>query len=477
MTACKQLVVFSILFGLVAFFGWPDSAHADLTLKEYLGAVKGQNDGYKATQTAQNAFWYRESEGSLEFMPQLIGGVSYMDDRKQQSSSLYGTQTIAEGANLGVQTKLRTGTNVAFTYNAAYTQIAGSPVIPSTGYYNDYPQISISQPLWKDFNASLSKANEEATILAMKTQSLQQKYTSNQILYNAETAYWRLALLRQVVNFDKDSLERTNKILKWNQRRVNMNVADRADLLQAQAAVKLRELQYQNDVEALRQAASAFNSLRGIRGDIVPEQLTSIETGVEKIASTEVKRVADRADVTASVLSAQNQRAQAKAAAERVKPDVSVFGTAAFNGRDINHNTSMDQSWKSDFPTYTVGLKLAIPLDWGLTGDVEHGYNASAQAAEGVSWRARFELDQDWADLQKRFTDALARLNTARELEKLQEIKLDYERKRFGNGRTTSFQVLQFEDNFSEARLSRIRIINDIISLRALARLYNGESL
>jgi len=471
---------YKILFtqiSLITLFGWPTHAHAELTLKDYINQVKTQNQGYRATQIAQDGFWYRESEGSIDFMPSLIGGASYSDDKKQQSSPLYGTQTISQNAYLGVQTKLRTGTNLSLTYNTTYAQVNGSTSIPSAGNYSNAPQISISQPLWKDFNAELSKAFEETTVLSLKAQALLQKFSSHQIIYSAETAYWRLALLRQVVNFDKDSIERTNKILKWNQKRVSMNVTDRADLLQAQAALKARELQFQTDEESLRQAASLFNSARGVRGDHVPEVLTPIEVGIEKMAASEVKRLADRADVTANVLNAQVQKAQAKLAAEKVKPDVSLYGTAAFNGRDSNQRIGTQQSWKSDYPTYTVGVKLTVPLGLGITSDIKEGYNASAQAAENASWRARFELDQDWSDLQKRFKDALTRLETARDLETLQSEKLEYERKRFGNGRTTSYQVLQFEDHFSDARLIRIRIINDIISLRALSRLYNGESL
>jgi outer membrane protein TolC len=78
-------------------------------------------------------------------------------------------------------------------------------------------------------------------------------------------------------------------------------------------------------------------------------------------------------------------------------------------------------------------------------------------------------------DLQKHFKDAMSRLSLARDLEKLQGEKLKYERERFNSGRTTSFQVLQFEDNFSDASLSRLRVENELVAMRAKARLYNGD--
>lgn len=68
----------------------------------------------------------------------------------------------------------------------------------------------------------------------------------------------------------------------------------------------------------------------------------------------------------------------------------------------------------------------------------------------------------------------LRRLDMARELETLQKEKLDHERVRFSHGRTTSFQVLQFEGHYSEAQLTRLRMENEALLIKAQARLFNG---
>jgi outer membrane protein TolC len=337
------------------------------------------------------------------------------------------------------------------------------------------PQITITQPLWKDFNASLSKANEEFLADSYKAQEVSSGYGTLQILFNAETAYWSLALNREVVRLDKESLDRSNKILKYNDRRVRMNVTDRSDLLQSLADVKGKELILQTDIETLRQTALQFNSVRNIAGDSVTEKLEPIDQYLQGGFSDEIKKVRDRADVRAAGLNAESQRAQAKASKIKVEPDISLNGTYQLNGIASDANTSYGTSFNADHPYMTVGLTLKIPLDQGTVSKLNEGYEAQSAAAQATLERSKYDLDQDWIDLQKHFADSMYRLNLAKELEKIQGEKLHHERDRFSAGRSTSFLVLQFEDSFSAAELSRLRIENDLITLRAKARLYNGE--
>jgi outer membrane protein TolC len=120
-------------------------------------------------------------------------------------------------------------------------------------------------------------------------------------------------------------------------------------------------------------------------------------------------------------------------------------------------------------------VKLTVPLDFGVVTDIRDGYRAQAMAQDYLANKARFDLEQDWQDLRERYREAIDQLQVARELEKVQDEKIVNERNRFQTGRTTSFQVLQFEDNFFDSQLNRLRIENQILSLRATARLYNGD--
>jgi outer membrane protein TolC len=483
----KFIIIFTLLLNQVAFAeNLPPQPTLEepitgplLNLGSYIAQVQSRNLSAKSNEYASKSFRLRIEEASLDFMPYVVGGATYTDDKRgpYSISTGFGNEGITQAWDLGVSEKFRTGTNVTLTYNWTYSHYIGSLFFPpsATTLYTADPQITITQPLWKDFNASLSKANEEFLEDSYKAQEINSRYSTLQILFNAETAYWTLALNREVVRLDKESLERSDKILKYNDRRVRMNVTDRSELLQSLADVKSKELILQTDIETLRQSSLQFNSVRNVAGDSVTEKLEPIDQYLQGGFSAEIKKVRDRADVLAAGLNAESQRAQAKASKIKVEPDISLNGTYQFNGIAADANTAYGTSFNGDHPYLTVGLTLKIPLDQGTVSKLNEGYQAQSAAAQATLERSKFDLDQDWIDLQKHFADAMYRLNLAKELEKIQGEKLHHERDRFTAGRTTSFQVLQFEDTFSAAELSRLRIENDLITLRAKARLYNGE--
>jgi hypothetical protein len=67
------------------------------------------------------------------------------------------------------------------------------------------------------------------------------------------------------------------------------------------------------------------------------------------------------------------------------------------------------------------------------------------------------------------------RLVLAQELEKLQGEKAEREKSRYRDGRTTNFQVLRFEDDYSLARIQILQLLANARAIEAQARFYNGD--
>jgi hypothetical protein len=58
-------------------------------------------------------------------------------------------------------------------------------------------------------------------------------------------------------------------------------------------------------------------------------------------------------------------------------------------------------------------------------------------------------------------------------MEQVQADKLSYERKRLREGRTTTYQVLMFEQDHSQSQLLRLRTALEVVSLNAQMKLYS----
>jgi len=457
-----------------------------LTLKKYLEEVRNYNETVRAAGLTQKSHTLKSLEPEEEFMPAFTADVNKFFSKPYVAFGAPVTvifdHTDGYQGTFGLSKKWWTGTQTAVSYNAKYSDYFYSPLtspgfIQDTGLWQAVTSISITQPLVKDFNAHVSRYLEDKVTNLNETAKSLSQFQVQQILAQAEGAYWRLVATRSVTEYKAATLKRTQRLYDWTARRARLNIADRSDLLQAEAALKLRTLELQTAREDQVTAARQFNSLRNIEGDGVPELLEKMSEAQIEAARQVLSRTAVRLDVVAAEKEMLARRAEAREQRERLKPDVSLYGQAQLFGQDTSYNTAQSGAFKTDYNAYQVGLKMTIPLDFGLISDVKQGYNAAAQAAEVQHSRKNFELDQDWRDLKKKFNDAIARLETARELERLQSDKLLYEKVRLDRGRSTNFQVLTFEEDYSSAQLNRLKIEAEVLSLRAQARLFNGETL
>jgi outer membrane protein TolC len=60
--------------------------------------------------------------------------------------------------------------------------------------------------------------------------------------------------------------------------------------------------------------------------------------------------------------------------------------------------------------------------------------------------------------------------------ESAQKEKLDYEKQRFERGRSTTFQILQFENDYANAQLGAIKARTDILEIMAKLKTF-GDAL
>jgi outer membrane protein TolC len=110
-----------------------------------------------------------------------------------------------------------------------------------------------------------------------------------------------------------------------------------------------------------------------------------------------------------------------------------------------------------------------VPLDPGLLRGVREGHRREAEAAAARRGRAVLESGDAWKDLEAGLADARARVELARSIEEAQKERAEAERGRRETGRTTTFFVLQAEQDWASARRARVDAELDV--RLALARM------
>jgi len=252
---------------------------------------------------------------------------------------------------------------------------------------------------------------------------------------------------------------------------------DNADVLQAEALAKNRELDLLSARNEERAAARAFNTIRGVSNEEVKETLDEITS--EMIAKLQTpKRATVRDDVKAAQQNVRGTIAGATLASEKDLPTLDVFGSLSMNGQTNTIATQISDTLGNSFtnrPGQTLGIRLSMPIS-GVRSKVLEGWQKEHIAAEKTLDQKFFEQEQSWKDLVENLGDQRKQLDLASTLEQVQKAKLENERSRYKSGRTTTYQVLLFEQDFLYAELARIRNQAGVLNTIAQMKLF-GESL
>ncbi|MGE4130399.1 MAG: TolC family protein [Bdellovibrionales bacterium] len=466
---------------VVVFFGYCINLNAQangsqITLDEYLSQVAGKNGAYKGAEIGEEAASLREEEWSLITSPSLFGGAQrFKDEREVSSPRFQGSETTVDTYSLGVnqQTNFGLAAKLSYVYNDTTIKGADTTFLPDPHFLTAGPYLELTQALGRNGFGGEIRASQRLQEAQAKAAKHLSGFKRTTIGAEAESLYWRLALSREALAAAKQNKERADRILGWSSNRAKMELADRADLLQAEAALLSRTLELQTATDDEKAASRAFNTMRGLESEFVSETLSGFD---ERTLST--LKVPEKKGLRGDVRAAEQEQIAAQANAElarqRNKPVLDAFVNVGLNGRDTKSDDTVSESFTDKHPHTTFGVRFNIPLDLVQSSKNREAYTREALAAKMNYQQKVFEEQRLWLDLNKKFNDARQRLELAVRIEAAQKKKLEYERNRHSRGRTTTYQVILFEQDFSGAQLARIRAQTDVLNVFAQLKTFGG---
>jgi outer membrane protein len=458
-------------------------AQQKLSLEDYLGQVKSQGADFQSSQAAVEGYEKQSHQLDLMYSPQLVAGYNHLDDQEQQANPFLGPHNQTDTAGVSLTDKLPFGPTLSLGYaftnvNAPLSSIESTffsnfGINPSeilTSYYQVAPVISLSVPLLKDFGGAQTSAGVHQMQYQMESAASGAAYQNAQALYKAKVAYWNLALARTEIQIRQDTLDRSQQIWDWTKRRVTRNLADPPDALQAEASVRLAELDLEQAQESEKSARLQFNRYRGIKEGDVSEQLESLEDSLAGLKVDLPSTLPDRLDLKAAQKTADSQKAAYDQAAQNIYPDITLNASWRGNGLDPDFGPADQTAWEFTYPTWNIGAQFNLPLDVFTASRVSEGYKRTYESAVLSFQDKQLEVGQDWQDWRDRMADVDKRLAMTTEIEDIQKNKADQERKRLEFGRTTEFQLLSFENDYNAARQNHLAVIAEKLTLLAEAQ-------
>ncbi|HVZ79936.1 MAG TPA: TolC family protein [bacterium] len=455
-------------------------AQDKLVLDDYLGQVKAKGPAYRAAQASVEGYEKQSHQQDLLYSPQL--GLSYghqSNYQLQPNNPFYPTSTLGDSFIASLSDKLPFGPSISLGYavtnvNLEFPSSALAFLGSLPNYYPEYfqaaPVASLSMPLVKDFLGTQTHAGAKKVQYQLESASQGAVFQREQVLFNAKVAYWRLALARETLAIRQNTLERSQKIWEWTKRRVARNLADPPDALQAEASVRVAELDLETAQEDERSARLEFNRYRNVPEDQVPEKLGSLEDSLAGMKVEVPEDPAARMDLRATESTALQQKAVFDEAYQNILPDITLLASYQGNGLGSQWGPANDMAFGTDHPVWTLGAQFNLSLDVFTAQRTADGYELNYKSAQLALEDKKAEVGQQWQDLRHHLTDVDKRLEMAAQIESIQKDKADQEKTRLELGRTTQFQLLSFENDYSLARLNRLSLVLEKLSYLAQAQ-------
>ncbi|MDR2666166.1 MAG: TolC family protein [Endomicrobium sp.] len=336
------------------------------------------------------------------------------------------------------------------------------------------PSLSLQQSLWKDVNGVFTKAviSKEQAVIRSGLYLLE--YEIENILLRAKFAYWDLAYSKTVIDFKKLSLERARKILNWTQKKYDMDLSEKSNLLQAQAAVKSKELDLNRAYETEKRAIKEFNQFLNIEdGSVIKYELEKFE---KKSVSFKDKTIPEKKRVRADVLSAlENVHI---ALCDQIIFQKSLGAELALKGSfDCNvTNGGIYEKKQIGRLNYSIGLEYTLPLDFRLRRSINKSYKLAKLSTQESAEYAVIKESNEWLQILDDWNSAKNRLKLAGEIERIQIQRHKEDENLLRKGRSTTYFVLKSEQELDDAALNVLQSILDLIKIYEKAKiLYSGN--
>jgi len=431
-----------------------------MTLDQYLNDVK--TNGGEARAAAQfldaATLRLREPEGALA--PDLYSEYLYMDSRKQPTQAFGALETQVSQWRIGVrdQTKYGLSTNVYFL--SQHTMLGGltaNPMILYQDYNESSAGIELTQNLWRNFLGEATRAELKAKMAAAREERLKHIWSLKNVMLRAENTYWSVVTYNQIVKLQEENVARAKRLRDWMRERAGLRLVDDVDALQAEASFTSRELELQNSLDERAVFLREFHTLRGQDSDASVELVELPPSdGMLKSVELTAKKMR-REDFAMAMEKALQAEDFARASRSKLRPQLDLVAGISTNGLDARSSESFSEIRGAEHPTWNVGFRFSMALDFGILRDLKRGYVRAASAAVEQRQAVLFQEQRAWDDLTKKRREMQGRFERSLALERLQMDLVKKEQLRLRNGRTTTFQAINFEQNLALAQIQRVR--------------------
>ncbi len=325
--------------------------------------------------------------------------------------------------------------------------------------YYAFLGVSITQPLLRNSGTDAALA----PLRLARTEDESAKWQYRQVVHDTLTftalAYYDLLRARETLRVAERSVAMVDQLVRDNERRYERGAMSSQDVIEARARAARRKdslfgtrLAVSDAENRLKRLVYAdFASVAGQRIEPRPLRGETPPAGALKEAASAA--LDSRPDYQQARITVEQRRIQAGLERNRAMPAVDLVASYGYNGNDSSLGDSISRAREGEAESFSVGAVFSLPLP-----------NRTADARRRIALlelqRAELALEDFSQEISRQIADALQaiavaedRVRLTRETRALAAQSLEAEEKRLRAGTSTTFLVLEQQENLADAEL------------------------
>jgi outer membrane protein len=459
-------------------FGAPE---LKLTMEQAVTLALEHNISLEVSRLALARSGQGSSAASGIFDPVLTGTGSSAYSSSPSTNQLQGATVseVRQGAfDLALSTLLPLGTQTSLAWTNSRTTTNSSFYYLNPNYTSNFG-LQIVQPLLQGFGTDVNRNGIEVARKSHDISRLQFEEIVITTVQQVESAYWDLVYARENLKVKQQSLQLARDLLSQTQTRVRIGTSAPIDIVQSEATVAARE---QDIIVAAHAVDEAADVLKGLMGF---ETLDDWSSGVTPVEDLTVTRA--QVDLNAAVETALERRPELKqnellktiqqmnlvVAENQVRPRLNLslgYGLAGVGGtltiQDPNTGviTTVPGGWDdalhmlrdAKYDQWSTALNLSYPLGNNQAKAQRAQARFDLHSAEQQLAAERQSVIQDVRRAVRAIEDSGKSIDASAKARELAERNLDAEQKKFANGMSTNYQVLQIQSDLATAQVAEL---------------------
>ncbi len=424
-----------------------------------------------------------QSQGIYD--PAISLNLSAFEETTPSASNLDGADVQFQENlrwDLGLDRLFSTGGTGSIRFNNSRFKTNSQFATLNPSYRTDF-DLLFSQPLLRNFGrlATNRQIRIARTNIDISRETFEQQVIAT--LQLVEDSYWTLVEARAQLEVAEESLALARQLHEQNEIRVDVGTLAPLELVQSEAGIATREEQIIRARALVGDSEDALRQLMNLDSGSLWDTPLVLETEAERepveidVDQAIEIALAERPSLRSKRLAQDNLELDSRYFRNQALPSVNLDVTYGYNGlggdlterdfftgellREIpgSYQDALDQISELDFEGWRVALNVAYPIGnrslkaQRALADVAHERGAAElrDLELGVATEVR-----RIARLVRTAEQALASARVSRRLE---QENLNAEQKRYENGMSTSFRVLEIQEDLTSARSREVSAI------------------